>query len=53
MERGDGVVAIGPEGGLTDAEVDLALEAGWRRLSLGPRILRIETAAMAVAARWG
>jgi 16S rRNA (uracil1498-N3)-methyltransferase len=52
-ESGDRVVAIGPEGGWTDAEVALALEAGWRRLSLGPRILRIETAAMAVAARWG
>ena len=50
---GDRVVAIGPEWGLTDAELALALEAGWRRLSLGPRILRIETAAMAVAARWG
>ena len=52
-EGGDRVVAIGPEGGWTDAEVALALEAGWRRLSLGPRILRIETAAMAAAARWG
>ena len=53
VESGDRVVAIGPEGGLTEAEVDLALDAGWQRLSLGPRILRIETAAMAVAARWG
>jgi 16S rRNA (uracil1498-N3)-methyltransferase len=52
-EGGDQIVAIGPEGGLTDAEVALALAAGWRRLSLGPRILRIETAAMATAARWG
>jgi len=52
-EEGNRIVAIGPEGGLTDAEVALALEAGWRRLSLGPRILRIETAAMAAAARWG
>ena len=52
-EEGERIVAIGPEGGLTDAEVAQAIEAGWRRLSLGPRILRIETATMAVAARWG
>ena len=52
-EAGDGIIAIGPEGGWTDAEVALALAAGWRRLSLGPRILRIETAAMVAAARWG
>jgi 16S rRNA (uracil1498-N3)-methyltransferase len=52
-EAGDRVIAIGPEGGWTDAEVASALEAGWRGLSLGPRILRIETAAMAAAARWG
>ena len=53
MEGGDRIVAIGPEGGLTDAEVALALDAGWRTVSLGPRILRIETAAMAVAACFG
>jgi 16S rRNA (uracil1498-N3)-methyltransferase len=44
------VVAIGPEGGFTDDEVAAALAAGWRRLDLGPRILRVETAAVAVAA---
>lgn len=43
-------VAIGPEGGLTDEEVKKALAAGWRLATLGPRILRIETAAVAVAA---
>ena len=52
-EAGDRIVAIGPEGGWTEAEVASALEAGWRRLSLGPRILRIETAAMAAACRIG
>ena len=52
-DAGDRIVAIGPEGGWTDAEVASALEAGWRRLSLGPRILRIETAAMAAACRIG
>ena len=35
---------IGPEGGFTDQEVEMAHQAGWRRLSLGPRILRVENA---------
>jgi 16S rRNA (uracil1498-N3)-methyltransferase len=43
--------AIGPEGGFTPAEVTAACEAGWRRVSLGSSILRIETAAIALAAR--
>jgi 16S rRNA (uracil1498-N3)-methyltransferase len=43
-------VAIGPEGGLTDAEVAVAIAAGWQQVSLGPRILRVETAAIALAA---
>jgi 16S rRNA (uracil1498-N3)-methyltransferase len=41
---------IGPEGGLTDSEVALALVGGWQAVSLGPRILRVETAAVALAA---
>ncbi|QDU95323.1 16S rRNA (uracil(1498)-N(3))-methyltransferase [Lignipirellula cremea] len=45
--------AIGPEGGFTDEEVALAEAAGWRWISLGPRILRVETAAMALAAVLG
>lgn len=48
---GEVVAAVGPEGGFTDAEVSLAREAGWRPVSLGERILRIETAAVALAAR--
>jgi len=48
---------IGPEGGWTEAEEDLARAAGWSSLSLGPRILRAETAGMALlaalAGRWG
>ena len=40
---------IGPEGGFTDAEVEEAVAAGARRMQLGPRILRIETAAVAIA----
>lgn len=43
--------AIGPEGGFTDAEIEWADRADWRRLNLGPRIYRIETAACALAAR--
>jgi 16S rRNA (uracil1498-N3)-methyltransferase len=41
-------LAIGPEGGLTDAEVAAAQSAGWQSVTLGPRILRVETAAVAL-----
>lgn len=43
-------IVIGPEGGLTDDEVALASQHGWTTASLGASILRIETAAVAVAA---
>ncbi|MCI0334222.1 MAG: 16S rRNA (uracil(1498)-N(3))-methyltransferase [Planctomycetes bacterium] len=43
-------LAIGPEGGLTDAEVAAATAAGWQTVELGPRILRVETAAVALTA---
>ncbi len=42
---------VGPEGGFTDDEVALAVHHGWQRVSLGQRILRIETAAVAIVAR--
>lgn len=45
-------VAIGPEGGFTDQEVATLIDGGWQPLQLGPRLLRIETAAIAVAAKW-
>jgi 16S rRNA (uracil1498-N3)-methyltransferase len=45
-------VAIGPEGGFTDEEVAALVASGWQTLQLGPRLLRIETAAIAVAAKW-
>jgi 16S rRNA (uracil1498-N3)-methyltransferase len=44
------LAVVGPEGGLTAAEVDAARAAGCRLGSLGPRILRAETAAIAAAA---
>jgi 16S rRNA (uracil1498-N3)-methyltransferase len=45
------VVAVGPEGGFTDQEIASAAQTGWQFLDLGPRILRIETVALALAAR--
>ncbi len=45
----DTVAAVGPEGGFTEEEVALARAAGWCVLDLGPRILRVETAAMTLA----
>lgn len=44
-------VAVGPEGGFTEGEVEQAVNSGWQRVTLGPRILRIETAAAAIVAR--
>ena len=44
------IVAIGPEGGFAAQEVDKARDLGWEAIHLTPFILRIETAALAVAA---
>ena len=44
-------IAVGPEGGFTEEEVQQATDAGWQAVGLGPRILRIETAALALVAR--
>ncbi len=41
---------IGPEGGWTDDEIALLTAAGAVPVSLGPRVLRVETACIAVAA---
>jgi 16S rRNA (uracil1498-N3)-methyltransferase len=43
-------LAIGPEGGFTGAEIAAADAAGWQAVDLGPRILRVETAAVALVA---
>lgn len=40
------LLAVGPEGGFTDAEVDLARSQGWSIVGLGATILRIETAGL-------
>jgi 16S rRNA (uracil1498-N3)-methyltransferase len=44
------VVAVGPEGGFTDEEVTRAEQHHWHKVSLGLRVLRSETAAVAIAA---
>ena len=48
---------VGPEGGFTEAEEKAAIEAGAISLSIGPRILRTETAGLTalatLAALWG
>ena len=46
-------VFIGPEGGFEEEEVREAMEAGARPITLGRRILRTETAGMAVLAMLG
>jgi 16S rRNA (uracil1498-N3)-methyltransferase len=43
-------LVVGPEGGLTDAEVTAFRDRGARPVSLGPLILRTETASLAAAA---
>ena len=40
------VALVGPEGGWTDAEIDLARKGGWEIVTLGGRTLRAETAAI-------
>jgi 16S rRNA (uracil1498-N3)-methyltransferase len=42
----------GPEGGLSDAEESMARQAGFAPVSLGPRVLRADTAPLAALAAW-
>ena len=46
----DALLAIGPEGGWTGDELDLFRKEGWTSATLGPTILRAETAAIASVA---
>ena len=41
---------VGPEGGFSKTEIDDAAAAGFMPVSIGPRILRVETAAMVAVA---
>jgi 16S rRNA (uracil1498-N3)-methyltransferase len=43
-------ILLGPEGGLNSAEIDLARSTGFVPVSLGPRVLRTETAAASALA---
>jgi 16S rRNA (uracil1498-N3)-methyltransferase len=43
-------IAVGPEGGFSDAELGAARAAGWSPTGLGPTVLRVETAALAMCA---
>lgn len=57
MPAGKMMLLIGPEGGLSDIEYEMADQAGFIGISLGPRVLRTETAALVALslaqARWG
>jgi 16S rRNA (uracil1498-N3)-methyltransferase len=43
------VIAVGPEGGFSDKELELLEEAGWKKVCISKNVLRIETAAIAAA----
>jgi 16S rRNA (uracil1498-N3)-methyltransferase len=58
--RGELLLVVGPEGGITDAEIAALVEAGARPVRLGPEVLRASTAAAValgalgvLTARWG
>jgi len=54
---GELTLLVGPEGGLTESERAFALDAEFRGVRLGPRIMRTETAPIAALAAvqvlWG
>jgi 16S rRNA (uracil1498-N3)-methyltransferase len=50
QQETDTALAIGPEGGWTPEEMSLFTQHQWQSVTLGPRILRAETAAIAAIA---
>lgn len=50
IDTADLALAVGPEGGLGDGDLAALQQAGYRALTLGPRILRTETAGLAALA---
>jgi len=46
------LLLIGPEGGFSSEEVEMASRSGISTVSLGPQILRVETAAIAAVTIW-
>ncbi len=51
IDSGAGVVLVGPEGGWSPGERSQLAALGCTPVGLGPRVLRVETAALAAAAR--
>jgi 16S rRNA (uracil1498-N3)-methyltransferase len=53
----DVCLLVGPEGGLSDREIEAAIGNGFQPLALGPRVLRTETAPLAaisiIQSLWG
>jgi len=50
ISTGEVFMILGPEGGFTENEIEQARRAGFKSVSLGPRILRAETAALTASA---
>jgi 16S rRNA (uracil1498-N3)-methyltransferase len=57
MQNHEAVLLVGPEGGLSAAEIEMAQQAGFMPIRFGPRVMRTETAAVAalavLQAQWG